>query len=64
MKLTRAYRQRRFFRGNRSEVKGRVYRVKVTPKTTETPSYAQIELKAESSSFPRPEACRVNANVQ
>jgi hypothetical protein len=43
---------------------GRSYRVKITPKNTTTPSYAQIELLAESTSFDRPLSCEINVNVK
>lgn len=46
------------------EKEGESYRVRVTPRSTEAPSYAQIRLQAESSSFPRPVICRINLNVK
>lgn len=46
------------------ESDGQSYRVSVTPKNTDRPSYAQIRLKAESSSFSRPVICKINLNVK
>lgn len=46
------------------KVPGQSYRVKITPKSTAAPCYAQFQLKAESSSFGRPLNCLVNAYVK
>jgi hypothetical protein len=64
IKLTQASANSDFSVQITPKVKGHSYRIKVTPKTTDAPSYAQIELLAESTSFPRPEACKVHANIQ
>jgi hypothetical protein len=46
------------------KVAGQTYLVKITPKSTTVPSYAQIQLQAESASFGRPLNCKVSAHVK
>jgi hypothetical protein len=46
------------------KVQGQSYCVKVTPKTTAAPCYAQFQLKAESVSFGRPLNCQISAYVK
>lgn len=46
------------------DVAGQSYQIKVTPKSTAAPAYAQVRLQAESTSFSRPVICKLNLSVK
>jgi Protein of unknown function (DUF1573) len=48
----------------KTEAEGKRYRVEITPKRTDAPSYASIDFRAESASFKRPQICEIYLNVQ
>ena len=46
------------------EVEGQRYRLRITPKNTDSPCYATVNFDVKSSSFKRPVSCGVHLNVE
>ena len=63
LKLSTAFENNDFSVQIKPEPTGRSYRVSITPASTAGLCYAQVQLTAESASFPRPVDYKINLNV-